>query len=1173
MKNRIVSLFLAATMVLGLCPVSIRAEAASADTVQVQEAPETETKQSSPVDEEPVITGTGSKEELSPEEPVIIGTGEEQGAASEEVKQEETKQEETKQEASQESQDFWNEDEELMLYGLSDLDTDEDGKLRSAGTYNLDTVISQTVGWKRGTSNKILNDEFLGGVSSSNTDWTIFFLGRLGIDDDYSAFLAKANSYVKEKYDENPSSGLSDSKPTEWQRLAIAVQAAKGDAAAVGGKNLIADGVYNCIIGDKIWEQGINSMVWGLLALDTKGYEVPEGAKYTREDIIQHILNEQKRNGGWAFGGTKADADMTAMAIYALAPYYASNAEVKSAVDKGLDILRSKVSTDGDLYTEQPKGISTEMVYNCESTAQAIMAFAAMGIDPASITNAETGKSLFDGLMKYYLKDTGGFLHAFDEDPKQNIDPDPMATDQAMEAIAAYLYYKEGLSVYDFRAKANTTQYVAKADNGSVFTAEAGSSADLYVGSEVTKLSFTNLPIGNYDAAEVTVGEQSWKTGIRGADGYTPVNGAIPVADGTALHIAVTKQDGNTENWTLTVHTSADAETKAVMDRIDALPDVGVLTLDDKDTVLSVREAYNKLTDAEKAQVTNADKLAGLEARLTELEAAAEKELAAKRAALEKNVDAIATPVKIGDKSLVNQYLLKLDTLGDWDSKAAIAKKLNGYLTDIAARQKLVDDLDRDIWNQVDPLRVNQSKASTVKKLMSRYAALRLDEQKLLANVQSLQDAAVIIDSLEDGIVPKKVFENLMSTKETFVYYGLTPDGDAYTLTWDGKTVTSAKDVQAGVKMTTGSGTANGTAAQIEFYQSGSMNGSVTLSAETSVKSGSWKTYWMNPDKLKIQSAKTATVSSGKLNMTVTIGGRYWLSTKDLRLEGTTASGRTTEISSILSTQGVKSLINNGKTTISSIQSTGSKGGSTTLGTRKALENGMVSSSELKGIQGKNVNLKANGDISDTVSYTFTINGEDVKVTKDWKYHIQTDCKYEDDIKELAVKPLILCMEGTGTFPGKMLLTLHTELEDDELLLFKFDPINRKAEYVKKVSVEDGVMEFTLQESGHYFLAKRALAGSLNDSTDAEQAVIKNESDAAGDTPWDESQEAVVLGNGQEAQRKTETIRWVLIGLIALMCGATVVWILHNKRLEAREAADEAADNASETDDRKDGEE
>ena len=105
------------------------------------------------------------------------------GAASEEVKQEETKQEETKQEASQESQDFWNEDEELMLYGLSDLDTEEDGKLHSAGTYDLDTVISQTVNWKRGTNEKVLSEDFLGAVSSTNTDWTVFFLGRLGIDE------------------------------------------------------------------------------------------------------------------------------------------------------------------------------------------------------------------------------------------------------------------------------------------------------------------------------------------------------------------------------------------------------------------------------------------------------------------------------------------------------------------------------------------------------------------------------------------------------------------------------------------------------------------------------------------------------------------------------------------------------------------------------------------------------------------------------------------------------------------------------------------------------------------------------------------------------------------------------------------------------------------------------
>ena len=1164
MKNKIISLFLTATMVLGLCPVSIRAEAASADTVQVQEVPETEEKQSNPVDEEPVVTGAGSEEGLLPEEPVIIGTGEEQGAANNEVKQEETKQEENKQERSQEAQDFWNEEEELMLYGLSDSDAEENGELRSAVTDDLDTVISQTVSWTQGNSDKVLNNEFLEGVSSSNTDWTVFFLGRLGVEDDYSAFLTKANTYVKGKYDENPSCGLSNSKPTEWQRLAMAIQAAGGDATAVGEKNLIADGVYNCILGDQIWNQGINSMVWGLLALDTKGYAVPENAKYTREDIIQHILDEQKNDGGWAFGGIKADADMTAMAIYALAPYYASNAEVKSAVDKGLNILRNMVSTDGDIYTEQSNGISTETIYNCESTAQVIMAFAAMGIDPASITNAETGKNLFDGLMKYYMTGTGGFRHT-----TSTSEPDLMPTDQAMEAIAAYLYYKKGLSVYDFRAKANTTQYVAQADNGSIFTAAAGANADLYVGTGVSKLTFTNLPIGNYDAAVVTVGNNSWKSGIRGADGYTPVDGEIPVTEGTEVHIAVTRQNGSTESWTLTVHTSADAEAKAVMERIGALPGTDALTLNDKASVQSVKEAYEKLTDAEKEQVTNANKLSDLEARLAELEEAAAKELAAKRTNLEKNVNAIATPVKIEDKSLVNQYLLELDTLGDWDGKETIAKKLNGYLTDIAARQKLVDDLDKDIWNQVDPLRVSQANASTVKKLMSRYAALRLDEQKLLENGQSLQDAAAIIDSLEDGIVPKKVFENLMSTKETFTYYGLTTDGDAYTLTWDGKTVTSAKDVQAGLKITTGSSTASGTAAQIEFSQSGSMNGSVTLSAETGVKDGSWKTYWMNPDKLKIQSAKTATVSSGTLSMTVTLGGRYWLSKKDLTLAGTT-SGTTTQVRSIVSSGTLKSLINNGKTSVSSLQNTSSKTAakSTASTAAKAAKKGLVSAEELKAIQGKNTNLTAEGTLSDSVSYTFTINGEDVKLTKDWKYAIQTDCKYAENIKTLAVNPLILCMENTGTFPGKLLLTLKTELEDEELLLFRYDAAARQAEYVKKVTVEDGVMEFTLQEGGHYFLAKRALAGSLNDSTDSEETVVQQESAASEDTPWDESQEAVVLGSGEEAENKTELVRWILIALIAVMAGTTVVWILHNRRMDAKEALEES-ENSSGAEERK----
>lgn len=293
-----------------------------------------------------------------------------------------------------------------------------------------------------------------------------------------------------------------------------------------------------------------------------------------------------------------------------------------------------------------------------------------------------------------------------------------MATDQAMEAIAAYRLYQQGINLFDFRANANTTQYVAQADNGNVFTADAGTETDLYVGADVKKLTFTNLPIGNYDAAVVTVdGNKTYKSGLRGADGWTPVSGEIAVKDGTVLEIEVTKQNGTTENRKLTVRTSADAETKAIIDRIDKLPDADKLTPEDADTVTSVKEAYDKLTDKEKSQVTNAGKLEELVKKLAELEKEEEKKLEEKRSALEKKVAAIATPVKIGDKELINQYLLELDTLGEWDKKESLSKTLNGYLGDIAARKKLVDVLDKDIWNQVDPLRICQDDTATLKKL------------------------------------------------------------------------------------------------------------------------------------------------------------------------------------------------------------------------------------------------------------------------------------------------------------------------------------------------------------------------------------------------------------------------------------------------------------------------
>lgn len=1164
MKYKVCSMLLAAALAFSLWPVSARADAletggdfreatgepASSDGELPDETGSQEESAGKDGDldaENSDAAGTVGEEEITAveeqvdfsEEIVVTGTAETEEADGAD--------------ASGTGADGGN--EEIMVFGLSDLDTDEEGNLRSADAGALDTMLQNTVSWLKGSQSSVLNDDFLSGVSSTATDWTAFSLGRLGISDNYSGFLAAADAYVRESYEEDPEYGLSYSKATEWHRLTLAVLAAGGDPTSVGGQDLIADGVYNCLIGDP-WTQGVNGAFWGLLALDSRGYEVPEGAAYDRDDLIRYILDSQVPGGGWTLYGSQADVDMTAMAVYALAPYYAGNAEVRSAVDAGLAFLRNGISADGDLESDGD--------YNCESTAQTIVAFAAMGIDPSSVTSPESGKSLLDGLAQYYNTDTGGFRHTL-EDAASN----SMATDQALYAIAAYRYCQKGLSIWDFKSPSDTSSYRISAGS-TVYTAEASADAVLKVGAGVKEIRIDNIPVGNYDAAEVRAGETVFSTAGRTADGSFPVEGTIPVADGTVLQITVYRQNGTEENWTLTVQTDTAAEARAVIRQIDSLPDAADLTLEDADAVKTARIAFEALGEEEKEQVTNIGRLEELEARLEELETAQEEEREKERRELQKKIEAIQTPVRISDRNQVNQYLQKLDELGDWPEKERLKALLDEYLAEIEKRQALVDELDADIWEQIDPLRIDQGDEAGVQALMARYSTLRVEEQEMLSNRQSLLEAAEVIQSLREGIIPARVFQNLRSTGETFIYEGVTSDGHAYTLTYEGDTVQAASDVAAGIHITTDTGAAAGAALQIEFDQQGSINGTAAVRIATDAAEGSYSLYWLNPDSLTIQSAGSGRIASGHAEISVRMGGRYWLSENVVRLDGNAADGSVEAVASgsgqtetaaggngssessggsagsgryTASASGNRQTSGSQSTAASAGNSSGSSGQTVT----DAATEGIMSQAELESIQGdRSRNLRTSGELTDTIAYTVTVNGEDVKNTDEFAVRIKADCSHAEDIHALAASPLVLCMEGMGTFPGTILVRLTTDLEDGNQLLFRFDPEERQAEYVKTVTVEDGEIAFTLDEGGDYFIARRALAGSLNDpDTEEEQQVIAAETEEFGTpTPWDETAETVVTGTGA-----AETgFAWGLPVGIAAACVAAGGAVLYIRR-------------------------
>lgn len=92
-----------------------------------------------------------------------------------------------------------------------------------------------------------------------------------------------------------------------------------------------------------------------------------------RRQCVDAILSAECSGGGWAFGGSAADPDMTAMALQALAAYR-SEAAVAAAVTRGLDVLSAMQTGDG--------GFASSGVVNAESAAQVIVACTALGIDP-----------------------------------------------------------------------------------------------------------------------------------------------------------------------------------------------------------------------------------------------------------------------------------------------------------------------------------------------------------------------------------------------------------------------------------------------------------------------------------------------------------------------------------------------------------------------------------------------------------------------------------------------------------------------------------------------------------------------------------------------------------------------------------------------------------------------
>ncbi len=279
-------------------------------------------------------------------------------------------------------------------------------------------------------------------VSSIGGEWLVIGLARSGKlpQQTSDGYYANVQSYIKSV----GGAKLHRSKSTENARVILALTAIGKDPQNVNGINLLqplAD-------FDFVKKQGVNGPIWTLLALDSFQYEIPVDSNVkrqtTREGLIEYILDNQCADGGWDLNGETADPDITGMAIQALAPYAKQNDNVKTAVQKALDLMSSIQSDDGDF--------STMGEVTPESCAQMICALSAMQIDCNTDSRfIKKENTVFDSLMRFSVEN--GFAHV------KGMEYNQMSTEQGYYALAAYSRMKNNkASLFDM------TDLISKGD-------------------------------------------------------------------------------------------------------------------------------------------------------------------------------------------------------------------------------------------------------------------------------------------------------------------------------------------------------------------------------------------------------------------------------------------------------------------------------------------------------------------------------------------------------------------------------------------------------------------------------------------------------------------------------------------------------------------------------------
>ena len=170
---------------------------------------------------------------------------------------------------------------------------------------------------------------------------------------------------------------------------------------------------------------------------------------------------------------------------------------------------------------------------------------------------------------------------------------------------------------------------------------------------------------------------------------------------------------------------------KDVSDNINNLPEISEITLDNKDAIVKAREAYNTLTDAQKAKVSKEvlDKLVAAENEIIDIEKSNE---------VGTQVNSLPTieEVSLDDAKNIKAVKDAYDALTD-SQKAKLSKETKEKLTAIITEFEALETVDNTVKELPTAENVSLDDLEKVKKAREAYDALT-DKQKAKVSKETL---------------------------------------------------------------------------------------------------------------------------------------------------------------------------------------------------------------------------------------------------------------------------------------------------------------------------------------------------------------------------------------------------------------------------------------------------